>query len=80
MTDFNCDFHPDEPIKYEMRQFANKQFKSIVTSIPEKSDPEDPVWKRKAREFLVACEEMDGWLEKHEDEDDYTDEDEEMNA
>jgi hypothetical protein len=36
MTDFNCDFHPDEPIKYEMRQFANKHFKSIVTSRKER--------------------------------------------
>jgi hypothetical protein len=77
MTDFNCDFHPDERAKFEMRQVAHKLFNSLVLSLPEKIDPEDSVWKRKAREFWIACEEMDKWLGENEDDEDYTD-DEDM--
>jgi hypothetical protein len=80
MTDFNCDFHPDERIKYEMRQHAKKHLRSVATSIPEKIDQEDPAWQRKAREFLVGCAEMDAWLEEHADDNDYEDEDDVMKA
>jgi hypothetical protein len=77
MTDFNCDFHPDERAKFEMRQVSFKLFNALVLSLPEKIDQEDPVWQRKTKEFLVACEDMEKWLGENEDEDDYTD-DEEM--
>lgn len=74
MTDFNCDFHPDEKSKFEMRQTARKLFHSLVLSMPEKVDPNDPEWQRKAKEFMLGCEEMDKWLTENEDEEDYTDE------
>ncbi|KAH8079690.1 hypothetical protein HD553DRAFT_337198, partial [Filobasidium floriforme] len=54
MTDFNCDFHPDERAKFEMRQVSFKLFNALVLSLPEKIDQEDPVWQRKTKEFLVA--------------------------
>ncbi|KAG7530714.1 hypothetical protein FFLO_04822 [Filobasidium floriforme] len=52
MTDFNCDFHPDERAKFEMRQVSFKLFNALVLSLPEKIDQEDPVWQRKTKEFL----------------------------
>lgn len=77
MTDFNCDFHPDERAKFEMRQVSFKLFNALVLSLPEEIDQGDPVWQRKTKEFLVACDDMEKWLGENEDEDDYTD-DEEM--
>ena len=77
MTDFNCDFHPDERSKFQMRQLAHKLFHSLVISLPEKVDPKDPVWQRNAKEFMLACEEMDKWLGENEDDEAYTD-DEDM--
>lgn len=79
MTDYNCDLHEDHRAKWQMRQFASTLFSQVVSDWPTRSEQEEgkEMWSLKARQFMVACDIMDEWLEEHENEEDYESETEE---
>lgn len=66
MTDYNCDFNDDYHSRWDLKQVSRKLFKHLVTALQDGYDPEDEKSVRTAKEFTLACDAMDRWLEKNE--------------
>lgn len=66
MTDYNCDFNDDYRSRHDLKQVSRKLFKHLVYALKDGYDPKDEKSVRPAKEFTLACDAMDAWLEKNE--------------
>jgi hypothetical protein len=78
MTAFNQANYPENYSRCkQLYHFGRAHITKLLGDIPMESYEDKELWNRKAREFMLGCEEVHAWLDEQElDDEEWEDEDE----
>jgi hypothetical protein len=81
MTAFNQDNYPENYARCkQLYHFGREHITKLLAGIPLSAYEDKELWERKAKEFMLGCEDVHAWLDEQDalDDEDWEDEEEEI--